>query len=91
MPFDCEKYPSVMMMKCNGDDKLLILNGKNYFYFNIYINYIELKIERIIWIGFYKNNENDKCLIKTLPKDLIIEILHLLGKQSMKTPYIKIP
>ena len=80
-----------MMMKCNGHDKLLILHEKNYFHLNIYINYIESKIERIIWIGFYKNNENNKCLIKLLPKDLIIEILYLLGKQAIKTPYIKIP
>ena len=80
-----------MMMKRNGDDKLLILNEKNYFCVNIYINYIDSKIERIIWIGFYKNSENNKCLIKTLPKDLIICILDLLGKQSIKTPYIKIP
>ena len=79
-----------MMIKCNGDDKLLILHDKNYFYFNIYINYIDSKIERIIWIGFYKNNENAKCLIQTLPKDLIIEILCLLGKQEMITPHIKI-
>ena len=80
-----------MMMKCNGDDKLLILQHKNYFSLNIYINYIETKIEKIIWIGFYKNNDNKQCLIQTLPKDLIIYILYLLGKQSMKTPYIKIP
>ena len=80
-----------MMMKCNGNKKLLILHGNNYFGLNICINYIELKIERIIWIGFYKNSENNKCLIKTLPKDLIIHILSLLGKQSMKAPYIKIP
>ena len=78
------------MMKCNGDNKLLILQHTNYFYLNIYVDYIESKIERIIWIGFYKNNENNKCVIKTLPKDLIIYILCFLGKQSMITPYIKI-
>ena len=80
-----------MMMKCNGDKKLLISHEKNYFHLNIYTDYIESKIERIIWIGFYKNKENNKCLIKTLPKDLIIYMLFLLGKQCMKTPYIKIP
>ena len=79
-----------MMMKCNGDDKLLILRDRNYFCLNIYIHYLESKIERIIWIGFYKNKKNTKCLIKTLPKDLIIYILDLLGKQEIKTPYIKI-
>ena len=90
MPFDCTWYPSVMMMKCNGDDKLVILSRKNYFCLNIYIDYLESKIERIIWIGFYKNKKNSKCLIKTLPKDLIIYILYLLGKQTMITPYMKI-
>ena len=80
-----------MMMKCNGDEKLLILHDTNYFYLNIYVDYIESKIERIIWIGFYKNKENNKCLIKTLPKDLINYVLYLLGKQSMIAPYIKIP
>ena len=80
-----------MMMKCNGDQKLVILYDKNYFHLNIYINYIESFVERIIWIGFYKNTENNKCLIKTLPKDLVIYILDLLGKQAMKSPYIKIP
>ena len=79
-----------MMTKCNGDDKLLILSRENYFDLNISIDYIESKIERIIWIGFYKNTQNNKCLIKTLPKDLIIYILHLLGKQAMIIPYIKI-
>ena len=86
-----KSYPAFMMMKCNGDDKLVILQNTNYFGFNIYVNYIESKIERIIWIGFYKNAENNKCLIKTLPKDLIIYILDLLGRQSIKTPYIRIP
>ena len=86
----CPWYPAVMMMKCNGDDKLLILHDKNYFGLNIYVDYIESKIERIIWIGFYKNTENNKCLIKLLPKDLIIYILYLLGKPAMKTPYIRI-
>ena len=81
-----------MMMKYNGDEKLVILYDKNYFHLNIYIEYkcLESKIERIIWIGFYKNKENNKCLIQTLPKDLIISILSFLGKQSIITPYIKI-
>ena len=77
-------------MKCN-DEMLLILQNKSYCILNIYVHYIEARIERIIWIGFYKNNDNNKCLIQTLPKDIIIYILYLLGKQSMTTPYIKIP
>ena len=59
--------------------------------FNIYAHYVESNVERIIWIGFLKNDENDACLIKNLPKDLIRYILRLLGKQqTMVNPYIKI-
>lgn len=77
-------------MKCDGDRRLLIVNKKNYCHFNIYVHYVEATIERIIWIAFYKNRDNEKCLIQTLSKDLVIYILYLLGKQSMTTPYIKI-
>ena len=75
-------------MKCNGDRRLLILHGKGSFDLNVYMHYIEPRIERIIWIGFYKNKENKKCFVKTLPKDLIIYILYFLGKQSMIAPYV---
>ena len=82
-------------MKCDSDgdhhQRLLIVKDNSYFCLNIYMHYMEGKIERIIWIGFYKNKDNDKCLIQTLPKDLVVHILHFLGKQSMKIPYIKIP
>ena len=88
LPFDCQDYPAVM--KCHGDEKLLILQGKNYFNLNISVCHVKATIERIIWIGFYKNKDNSKCLIQTLPKDLIIYILDLLGKQSVITPYIRI-
>ena len=56
------------------------------------LTYITLPshMERVIWIGFYKNDNNEKCLIKILPKDLIIYILYLLGKQLMTNHYIKI-
>ena len=78
-------------MKYNNDQSLVIVSGKNYFGLNIIVHYVEARIERIIWIGFYKNKDNNKCLIHRLPKDLIIYILNgLLGKQSLTPPYIKI-
>ena len=74
----------------NNDENIVIVHKDNYCVFNIYAHFIEAKIERIIWIAFYKNNDNDQCLIKRLPIDLILYILFLLGKQAMKHPYIKI-
>lgn len=37
------------------------------------------KMSRILWIGFYKNLQNDYCLIYLLPKDLIKYILSFNG------------
>ena len=90
MPFVCQYEPAVR--KCHGDDheKLLIVYYQSYFSLNIYVHYVQARIERIIWIGFYKNKDNDKCLIQTLPKDLILHILYLLGKRSMTGKYILI-
>ena len=33
---------------------------------------------RLIWIAFLKNDDNDKCLIKFLPKDVVKYIINLL-------------
>ena len=35
------------------------------------------KFDRIIWIGFVKNEDNKDCLLSSLPKDVIIKILKL--------------
>ena len=89
MPFECEYYPSVL--KCNNDSSIIICQNNNYCLFNIYKHYVSSIVERLIWIGFHKNDENKKCLINKLPKDLILYILHLLGKRpSMVTPCIKV-
>ena len=40
-------------------------------------SYLSWDIERIIWIGYYKNIDNDKCLITKLPKDVILHVLKL--------------
>ena len=36
------------------------------------------KQERIIWIAFYKNEKNIKCLVSQLPKDIVKKILNFL-------------
>ena len=32
---------------------------------------IDWKIERLLWIAFYKNENNESCLIQLLPKDIL--------------------
>ena len=80
------------VIKCNGDaGRIIIVQQQNYCLLNVYAHFVEPTVERIIWIAFHKNGNNDKCLLKTLPKDLILYILCMLGKnQSMVEPYIKI-
>ena len=39
------------------------------------------KIERIIWIGYEKNIDNDKCLIAKLPKDLVKKCLSFVSSR----------
>ena len=57
--------------------------GKNYYSFNILLCGFKWEIIRIIWIGFYKNdNNNDKCFIATLSKDLIKHIIKFIGNPT---------
>ena len=35
------------------------------------------RYERVLWIGFYKNDKNEKCYVDSLPKDLLKLILRL--------------
>ena len=43
---------------------------------------IEWKLERIIWIGYYKNDQNNhdnhQCLLAKLPKDVVLYMLMFL-------------
>ena len=85
---DLESYPAVM--SCNNDKCILIVSRHSYCKLNIYKHYIEPAIERIMWIAFYKNDNNNHCLIKKLPKELLFEILYFLGKELYLSSCIKI-
>ena len=66
----------------NNDDQnaiFFVSQENKYFLFKINVNYIEWKLVRLIWIAFYKNGENDKCLIKIISKDSLKHILIFLG------------
>ena len=40
-----------------------------------HISRVDWKQERLIWIAFLKNNDNDECLFPLLPKDIVLEII----------------
>ena len=37
-------------------------------------------VERMIWIGYNKNNDNQQCFLPSLPKDVIRSILDFLNQ-----------
>ena len=67
-------------MKDKIYQSVIVLHKDKHCVIDIYIHYIEWEIARLIWIAFYKEENNDKCLIANLPKDLIKYILNLLGR-----------
>ena len=36
------------------------------------------KQERLLWIGFHKNQYNNQCQLRLLPKDILVTILKFL-------------
>ena len=55
------------------------MQESSYFFCCFYSGYIEWKIVRQIWIGFYNNQNNEKCKIQLLPKDIVGHIITFLG------------
>ena len=76
MPFDCGSVP-VLFETLHG---LIVIQGLNCGHFKIKFDVLQWKIARLIWIAFYKNTKNDKCVIDRLPKDVINFILTFVGR-----------
>ena len=60
------------------------MHAKYCFVFKVYVHYIEWKQARILWIGFHKNDKNKKCLLQSLGKDVVKQIITFVG--PLKTP-----
>ena len=52
LPFDCTDRPATLI--CNGGNSCVVMYNHKYFYFDIFKR-LPWKIERILWIGYYKN------------------------------------
>ena len=84
----CQLFPATRIFYDKGDPNpnILVMQEYKYFIFKIYVHYIEWNQARIVWIGFYKNENNPKCLIAKLPKDIVkqlFEYLPIVNKVSL--------
>ena len=68
---------------------MVVMEEQNYFGFQLFKPGLSWKIERVIWIGFYKNDKNNECKIDLLPKDIVKVILDMLPNQSMGKEFVK--
>ena len=89
MPFSCSEYPATCVMQDNVDGvKIAVMQDKKYFSFQLFRG-LSWRIERMLWIGFYKNETNEKCLIKLLPKDIVKVIVGMLNNESFGKEFVK--
>ena len=59
--------------------EMIVGQENSWFHFPVHIFYCKWKVVRLIWIGFYKNDDNKMCLIGKIPKDVIQHLLCFLG------------
>lgn len=86
MPFDCNMYPALFLK----GNKCQVVHGMSFFQIDLtklidgYSSYgyghgIHWSMyERIVWIGYHKNETNMDCFLATLSKDLIKYLLSYL-------------
>ena len=74
LPFKCESHSATRKWK----NKLIVAYDTKYVCFSLSTR-VEWNIERLIWIGFKKNEANKKCLIQLLAKDIVKKIIRMIG------------
>ena len=80
IPFDCSNTPSVTIVK---NKHLIILQQNNICCLDILRYYLEWKVERLFWIGLYKNSDNSKCKIDSLGKDVVNYLLTFVANKRI--------
>ena len=86
--FSIYTLPQTLTNALRLDASLLMQNNKKLYVFasfrkgqkwlfklNIRKSIIPWQNQRLIWIGFYKNDDNPSCMFKSLGKDIIVSIL----------------
>ena len=70
MPFKCDRYPAVVALR----NKCLVMQDNKYWYFNFYCQ-LAWEMERQLWIAFHKNDQNDKCYLNLVSRDVLMKII----------------
>ena len=67
-----------MYDEIDATTNMIVINSNEYCSVKIF-HLTTWSVIRLIWIGFYKNQDNDKCLIDTLPKDIVNCVITFLN------------
>ena len=81
VPFGASSRPSIFLFNHNGGKYCLVASRQYYWHFEICLT-LEWEIERLLWIAFYQNTQNDKCFFPSIPKDILKKIIAFLGGES---------
>ena len=65
-------------------DNTVIDSKEIEFLYKFLANTLEWRIERLVWIGYWKNDENEQCLLNHLSKDVIMLMLAFVGTKYKK-------
>ena len=88
LPMECHSYPATRIFYDKGDPNpnMLVIQKYTYFIFKIYVHYLEWDQTRIIWIAFYKNQDNKNVSLQNYPKILSNNCfyIYLLSKNLAK-------
>lgn len=86
MGFRARYFPAIMQIRNNDKESphkrsIIVMHDNDYESFDLfsYCGFIEWNIVRLIWIAFLKNDDNDKCMIRLLPKDIVNHVIKFLG------------
>lgn len=63
---------------CDSNSDIDTCDGGGGFGFVFVYHFLEWKIERLVWLAFEKNDNNDNCGLSTVPKDVLKHILSYL-------------
>ena len=85
-----ELYMYIFGKDCQGLDVLLPINTQKLICWKLsFLKKLDWKIERLIWIGYYKNNCNSQninvtaCKLPMLGKDVVLHILSFIKRQFL--------
>ena len=85
MPFVTDDDPAIAMFdggSIKPKKSMLVMQHTGHFSFDVCMYALPWKIVRLLWIGYYNNDKNEKCLIQKLPKDILSKIIKLLDNRS---------